>query len=321
MAAKYADSGVDIEAGDRFSEYIRSVNGSKGAGPGVSGGFASGFAVDCSAYKSPMILTTTDGVGTKLLVAKQLGRYDSVGIDLVAMCVNDLVVHGARPVDFLDYIACGNVDRVILDPLIDGIIQGCEMAGCRLAGGETAEMPDAYAKGDIDVAGFAVGIAERDSMLPIPGGIEPGCKIFGLPSSGIHSNGFSLVRSVIEKNESALLEELLTPTRIYVEEVLQLIDSGSVAGLAHITGGGLIGNISRVLPKGASAILNHDWPVPAIFETIQSRGNIDDDEMRRVFNLGVGMAIVTLRDRESSFETSAKEHGIAFFEIGSVSDG
>ena len=318
VALKYSDSGVDIEAGDRFSEFIRSINHANAEGTNVPGGFASGFAVDCSAYKNPMVLTTTDGVGTKLLVAKKIGRYDTVGIDLVAMCVNDLVVHGARPIDFLDYIACGSLDRAILDPVIEGVIRGCELAGCRLAGGETAEMPDAYAEGDIDLAGFAVGIAERDSMLPVPGGVVSGCKIYGLPSSGVHSNGFSLIRNVIDQDEKALYEELLTPTRIYVNEVLDLIDTGSVAAFAHITGGGLVGNISRILPARTSPELTYDWPVPAIFETIQNRGDIDEEEMRNVFNLGIGMAIVAAEHEESRFETAAENLGIECFEIGSV---
>ncbi len=322
MGMRYADSGVHIDRGDRFASFIKSIDSPALASDSLaSGSFASGFELDPSDGESPIVLSTTDGVGTKILVARALGVYDTIGIDLVAMCVNDLVVHGARPVSFLDYIACGAVDRSILEPIMRGIVKGCETAGCRLSGGETAELPGMYGAGDFDLAGFAVGVVDKSRLLPVAERTVAGAPVFGLASSGIHSNGFSLARSVIPSDESDLYRTLLTPTRIYVAEVLDLAATGAIVAAAHITGGGLEGNITRVIPEGLRVELGYDWPRPPIFDAIQRRGDIAEEEMRRVFNLGVGMALVVARDRRAEFETVASELGVDYFRIGTLVDG
>jgi phosphoribosylformylglycinamidine cyclo-ligase len=323
MAKRYADAGVDIDAGDGFAAFIRSIDSPAVTGslPFLSGGFAGGFEVDTTAFRRPVVLTTTDGVGTKLIVARNLGKYDTVGIDLVAMCVNDLVVHGARPVQFLDYIACASIDRSVLDQVIHGIVRGCEIAGCSLSGGETAELPGLYEPGAIDLAGFAVGIAERDAMLPREGADFRNALVYGLPSSGIHSNGLSLARSVIPPEDTSNYRELLTPTRIYVDEVLSLCDARLICAAAHITGGGLSGNLGRVIPKGTQLSLDWSWEEPAIFAAIRRAGDIEVREMRRVFNLGIGMALVVERERRTDFEALCRERAIAAVPIGTVTGG
>ncbi|AFG38005.1 phosphoribosylformylglycinamidine cyclo-ligase [Spirochaeta africana] len=312
----YASAGVDIQKGDAFAEFIAGQK-SRAVSKGI-GGFAGGIPIDLSRYTSPVMLSTTDGVGTKLLVAKQLQQYDTVGIDLVAMCVNDLAAAGADPISFLDYIACGGIRDDILQPVIQGIIAGCEQAGCTLVGGETAEMPDMYAPDDIDLAGFAVGIADADQLLPQED-ILPGDSIFGLASNGIHSNGLSLARKAIPETDLELRRELLVPTRIYVSELARLRASGLVKAAAHITGGGLVANTERVLPQGLSVAAGFDWPVPPIFDRIQQAGSIETAEMRRVFNMGVGMTIVV---RETSaFREYAQANGIELIEVGTVTAG
>ena len=316
--SSYKEAGVDIEGGDRFARFIASIK-SPALGPGI-GGFAGGMELDTSAFRRPVLLTCTDGVGTKLLVAQSLGRYDTVGIDLVAMSVNDLIVCGARPLLFLDYIAIGKLDESILHPLVEGVIAGCESASCRLAGGETAEMPDLYAAGEFDLAGFAVGIAEKEEMLPRTTEIAAGNVLIGLPSSGIHSNGLSLARKAIPREESALFEELLTPTKIYVKELMPLIESGKVLAAAHITGGGLAGNINRVLPAGLKPELTRSWATPAIFEAIRELGKIETEEMYRVFNMGIGMVLVVAAEDEQKVLSLCAGSGSPAEVIGSVAD-
>ncbi|WP_319416731.1 phosphoribosylformylglycinamidine cyclo-ligase [Marispirochaeta aestuarii] len=312
----YKEAGVDIEGGDRFARFIASIK-SPALGPGI-GGFAGGMELDLSGYREPVMLSCTDGVGTKLLIAQKLKTYNTVGIDLVAMSVNDLIVCGAKPMLFLDYIAIGGLDESILHPLVEGIIAGCEDAKCRLAGGETAEMPDLYDSGEFDLAGFAVGMVEKSRMLPKKEMIRPGDSIIGLPSSGIHSNGLSLARKAIPESETGLLKELLTPTRIYVRELTPLIESGLVLGAAHITGGGLEGNIIRVLPQGLRPVLDRNWPVPSIFEAIQKHGRIDTEEMYRVFNMGIGIALVVPRAEEASLLKLCEDRKIRALPIGRV---
>ena len=315
----YREAGVDIDRGDRFAAYIGSLR-SQAVSRGL-GGFAGGIEVDTARYTHPVVLSTTDGVGTKLLVARELGRYDTVGIYLVAMCVNDLIVCNAEPVSFLDYIACGGVDESILHPLMDGIVRGCEEAECSLAGGETAEMPDMYAPGDIDLAGFAVGIGEKGNLLPAAGGISAGDPIYGLPSSGIHSNGLSLARKIITPDRGEDYAKLLLPTRIYIKEMKTLLAAGEITAAAHITGGGLEGNLRRVLPGGLRPELSWDWQEPGIFEKIRKKGSVAEEEMRRVFNLGIGMALVVRKGREETFEETARGAKIDIRRIGVLRNG
>jgi phosphoribosylformylglycinamidine cyclo-ligase len=251
-------------------------------------------------------------------LAQELGIYNTVGIDLVAMSVNDLIVCGAEPLQFLDYIALGGLDESILHPLIKGIVAGCEEAECRLAGGETAEMPDLYAPGDFDLAGFAVGIAEKSRMLPKKDAIRPGAVLIALPSSGVHSNGLSLARKAIPAGATDLRQELLTPTRIYVPILKRVFAETSILAAAHITGGGLEGNISRVLPDGCALQIEKTWQVPAIFEVIQQQGGIESEEMYRVFNMGVGMVLVTEEDRADDLLNLLQEAGEKAFPIGRV---
>ncbi len=312
----YRDSGVDIERGDRFARFIGSINS-----PAVAttlGGFAGGVALDVSGYHEPILLSSTDGVGTKLLLAAKLGIWDSVGVDLVAMCVNDLLVCGAEPLLFLDYIACGAIDESILHPLVQGVVRGCEIAGCTLAGGETAEMPDMYGPRDVDLAGFAVGVVERSRQLPQRDRIQRGDAILGIPSSGLHSNGFSLARKVLPRS---LWNEALTPTLIYAREMRLLRTLDAVLAAAHITGGGLDANIARVLPDGVAASLDWDWPLPAIFAEVAQHGTLQPSEMRRVFNMGIGLALVVSADSLEQVCAFAAAHDIGLLRIGSVADG
>lgn len=316
----YASAGVDIDRGDRFVEYIKSLN--SGAVSRSIGGFAGGMEIDLSRFRRPILLSTTDGVGTKLLVAQRLQKFDTVGIDLVAMCVNDLIVCGARPLSFLDYIAAGRLNEDVLERLMRGIVAGCEQADCTLAGGETAEMPDLYQGDDFDLAGFAVGLVEKDEMLPRLDRMAAGDRIFGLPSTGIHSNGLSLARKVVPAAEGeSFWQELLTPTKIYVRELALLLDTGKVLAAAHITGGGLEGNFARIIPPGLTARFSYDWPVPSIFDLIRARGAIPESEMRRVFNMGVGIAFVAkLDDREAVLE-AGRQNKIDILEIGELVRG
>ena len=312
----YKSSGVDIRSGDAFARYIRSID-SPAVSAGI-GGFAGGTSLDLTGYQHPVLVSSTDGVGTKLLVAARSGVYSTIGIDLVAMCVNDLLVCGAKPLQFLDYIACGSLVQTPVREVIDGIVAGCEQADCRLVGGETAEMPDVYAPGQFDLAGFVSGIVERDRMLPRHERIAAGDPIYGVESNGLHSNGFSLARRALADAPDDVWRSLLTPTRIYAEECAVLRSVSGVTAAAHITGGGLVANIDRVLPNGFGCALTYDWPIAAIFGEVQRRGDIADDEMYRVFNMGIGLAIVVEQQSAREFEHSLNRRGIRIIQIGTV---
>ncbi len=310
----YSDAGVDIEKGDRFASYISSIKSS--AVSKAIGGFAGGVELDMSGYKKPVMMSSTDGVGTKLIVAQKLKKFDTIGIDLTAMCVNDLAVCGAWPLSFLDYIGCGSLDEEIMKEVIKGIVDGCEQAECILAGGETAEMPDIYAGNDFDLAGFCVGIAEKSEILPFTDKIRKGDIILGLPSSGIHSNGLSLARKIIPDDDKTLMKMLLEPTVIYVRAMKKLTSTGKILSAAHITGGGLEGNLSRVIPDTVKPDFNYNWKVPEIFVAIQSLGNIEQAEMRKVFNMGVGIAMIVHPQDADTVIKAASESGIDIFEAG-----
>ena len=313
----YADAGVDIEKGDNFAKFIGSINS-----PAVSksiGGFAGGVEIDLKKYRNPVLLSTTDGVGTKLMLTRQFGIYDTIGIDLVAMCVNDLIVCGAQPLNFLDYIACGKLNTEIMQEIIKGIINGCEQAECVLAGGETAEMPDVYAEDDFDLAGFCVGIVEKSKMIPRKSEIKKGDIVLGIPSAGIHSNGLSLARKVISEKDIDGRRELLRPTKIYVKELKLLLSTDMVLSAAHITGGGLEGNLKRTIPENLKAVFDYNsWSVPEIFEKIMKQGDIDLSEMRKVFNMGIGLALVAGRDNTGMLLDSARNNNITLLPIGEI---
>jgi phosphoribosylformylglycinamidine cyclo-ligase len=310
----YRDAGVDIDAGARLVERIKPLAAAT-VRPGVItglGGFGALFELPLADYRQPVLVSGTDGVGTKLKLAIELGRHDSIGIDLVAMCANDILVSGAEPLFFLDYYATGHLDLKVATSVISGIARGCELAGCALTGGETAEMPGIYAGGDYDLAGFCVGIAEKADLI-LPERVQPGDILIGLASSGPHSNGYSLIRKVIEVSGADLTEDmdgvglgerLLAPTRIYVRSVLPLTRSMEVHALAHITGGGLTENLPRVLPDHTRAVLDlSSWARPPVFDWIQTHGGIADAEMLRTFNCGVGMIIaVAADDRDLALE-------------------
>jgi phosphoribosylformylglycinamidine cyclo-ligase len=313
----YRDAGVDIAAGDALVEAIKPLAKATNR-PGVLGGlggFGALFDLKAAGFKDPILVTTTDGVGTKLKIAIETGLHETVGIDLVAMCVNDLIVQGAAPLVFLDYFATGALDVAAAAKVIGGIAEGCRLAGCALVGGETAEMPGMYAAGDYDLAGFAVGAAERGALLPA--GVAAGDAILALPSSGIHSNGFSLVRRIVndagrEWGEAyeggTLAQALMTPTRIYVAPVLALHKAGLLKAAAHITGGGLPGNLPRALPDGLGAHLAGPWAMPGILLWAQRVGGVAPEEMLRVFNCGVGMClIVTDADAATALLKAAGE--------------
>ncbi len=321
----YQDAGVDIEAGDALVERIKPLaraTNRRGVMGGL-GGFGALFDLRAAGFTDPVLVSTTDGVGTKLVVAIETGRHDSVGIDLVAMCVNDLVVQGAEPLFFLDYFATGALDVDQAARVVAGIAEGCRRAGCALVGGETAEMPGLYSKGDYDLAGFAVGAAERGALLP--SGVAPGDTILGLASSGVHSNGYSLVRRIVGERwnmpfeGTTFADTLMTPTRIYVAPLLALHRAGLLRAAAHITGGGLPGNLPRVLPDGLRAVIDTAWPVPPIFTWLAQEGRVAPDEMLRVFNCGVGMALV-VRDADAALALLAGL-GETAFRIGHIAAG
>jgi len=315
----YRDAGVDIERGENITSFIRGLK-SPSVGRQI-GAFSAGFEIDTSHYKNPVILSTTDGVGTKILVARELGRLDTIGIDLVAMCVNDLLASGALPLSFLDYIACGKIEENTIREIITGIVRGCEIAGCTLSGGETAELPDMYGEDDFDLAGFAVGIAEKNHLLPRLDSIHRGDQVFGLPSSGIHSNGLSLARKVIPPTMKEAREMLLIPTRIYSEEMKALLSTGKVLAAAHVTGGGIVSNLSRVIPKGLKPLLDFSWKIPEIFEIIRREGKIEIDEMYRVFNMGIGMCFVVSRKDKKSIVDFCHAREVDIVHMGELSDG
>ncbi len=315
----YSGAGVDVEKGDSFAAFISGFSS-----PAVSrdiGGFSGGIPFDPARFREPMLLSTTDGVGTKILVARKLGKFDTIGIDLVAMNVNDLIVCGAEPMTFLDYIACGKINEQLLREIITGVVRGCEIAGCTLTGGETAEMPDVYGPDDIELAGFCTGIVEKTQMLPRMNEMQPGDVILGLPSTGVHSNGFSLARKAISETDFDGWRELLVPTKIYVDELKNLLATGHVLAAAHITGGGLAGNFVRVIPPQCNARFSWSWNVPEIFSRIQRAGRIEMDEMRRVFNMGIGIALVVSRRDVDSVVSAASRHGTQIMEIGELTRG
>ncbi len=325
----YRGAGVDIAAGDALVERIKPVaRATARAGVvGGIGGFGAMFDPRAAGFADPVLVATTDGVGTKLRLAIETGRHATVGIDLVAMCVNDLVVQGAEPLFFLDYFATGRLDVAQAAEVIGGIAEGCRRAGCALVGGETAEMPGMYAAGDYDLAGFALGAAERGRLLPH--GVAPGDAVLGLAGSGVHSNGFSLVRRIVASAgltwshaapfapEMTLGEALLAPTRLYVRPLLALHRAGLLRAAAHITGGGLPGNLPRVLPDGAAAVLDASaWPLPPVFAWLARTGEVAADEMLRVFNCGIGMALVVADAKAARALLEAE--GETVFAIGHV---
>lgn len=309
----YAQAGVDIDAGaalvDRIKPLARATR--RPGADGSLGGFGALFDLKAAGFTDPLLVSTTDGVGTKLRIAIETGQHDTVGIDLVAMCVNDLLAQGAEPLIFLDYFATGRLDVEAAARVVGGIAEGCRQAGCALAGGETAEMPGMYAAGDYDLAGFSLGAVERGAVLPRLGDQKAGDVIIGLASSGPHSNGYSLIRRIVERSgldwsaaspfsdEETLASALMRPTRIYVRQVLPQIRAGRISACAHITGGGLIENPPRVIAEGLQARFDwHAWTPPPVFAWLQEAGGVADAEMRRTFNCGVGL-ILTVRPEDA----------------------
>lgn len=303
--ATYKEAGVDIEAGNTFVQKIKPLVKSTFRPEVMAeiGGFGGLFSLNTAKYKNPVLVSGTDGVGTKLKLAFLADRHDTVGIDLVAMCVNDIVVQGAEPLFFLDYLATGRLNPDKAAQVVTGIAEGCRQAGCALIGGETAEMPGFYADGEYDIAGFTVGVVERDQIID-GSTITVGNKLIGIASSGLHSNGYSLARRIIFDRmgldvdaplsgcSKTVAEELLTPTRIYVKSVLNLLKDFRINGIAHITGGGLLENVPRVLPNGCAARFElGSWAMPSIFTTLQEAGNVEQAEMYRTFNMGIGMVL------------------------------
>jgi phosphoribosylformylglycinamidine cyclo-ligase len=331
----YRDAGVDIDAGDALVERIKPLARSTDR-PGTMGGlggFGALFDLKAAGFRDPVLVSSTDGVGTKLRLAIEAGSHATVGIDLVAMCVNDLVVQGADPLFFLDYFATGKLEVEQAATVVAGIAEGCRQAGCALVGGETAEMPGMYQSGDYDLAGFSVGAAERDALLPKPD-IGPGDLLLGLGSSGVHSNGFSLVRRIVAASGTAwdapcpfapgktLAEALLAPTRIYVKPLLALHRAGLLKAAAHITGGGLPGNLPRVLPKGVDAEIDAArWTLPPAFPWLARAGGVAAEEMLRVFNCGLGMVCVVAAEAADQAVAELEAAGEEVFRIGTLVAG
>jgi phosphoribosylformylglycinamidine cyclo-ligase len=331
----YKKAGVDIDAGNEFVRRIRPLVRSTFRPEVLTdiGGFGGLFRFDPKKYRDPVLVSGTDGVGTKLRIAFLVGRHDTVGIDLVAMCVNDVAVCGAEPLFFLDYLAVGKLAVGKAEAIVAGIAEGCRQAGCALIGGETAEMPGFYAEEEYDLGGFAVGVVERDQIID-GSRVRPGDALVGLASTGLHSNGYSLARRVLLDEAKMSLSErapelgetlgeaLLRPTRIYVNTIRALVESGDIRAIAHITGGGLTENIPRVLPEGCRAVITRGaWKPPPLFGLIQSRGCVDTDEMARVFNLGIGLVLVVPADRADTVMRLAEAQGDQVFRIGVIAKG
>jgi phosphoribosylformylglycinamidine cyclo-ligase len=324
----YKDAGVDIDAGNALVDRIKPLVG-RTARPEVLtglGGFGGLFALRPD-YVDPVLVSGTDGVGTKLMLAQALGRHDTIGIDLVAMCVNDVLVQGAEPLFFLDYFACGRLDVEVAAAVVSGIAAGCEMAGAALIGGETAEMPDMYGDGEYDLAGFTVGVVEKSRLID-GSRIAPGDAVIGLASSGPHSNGYSLIRKILERDPDARIDgqpaadRLLAPTRIYVRPILDLPGTADVRGLAHITGGGLTENLPRVLPPTVDARIDlGSWQPGDVFDWLQKTGNVDAAEMRRTFNMGVGMVLVVPGEDLAPAIDSLNEAGESAWHLGEIIAG
>ena len=331
----YAKAGVSIEAGNALLKAIAPLaKATAGAGSNAElGGFGGFFDLKAAGYDDPLLVAANDGVGTKLKLAIDHDRHDSVGIDLVAMCVNDLIVQGAEPLFFLDYFATGKLENGVAERVVAGIAEGCKMSGCALIGGETAEMPGMYAEGDYDLAGFCVGAVEREKAVT-GAKLEAGDILLGLASSGIHSNGYSLVRRLAEDKgwklnrpalfdpEILLIEALIAPTRIYVKPLLPLMQCGRIKALAHITGGGLLENIPRVLPEGVHAHVDAgSWEQPRLMAFLQAQGNIEPEEMARTFNCGIGMVLAVSADEAALVKADLEDAGETVYQIGDICEG
>jgi phosphoribosylformylglycinamidine cyclo-ligase len=329
----YAQAGVDIDAGNALVDRIKPAAAAT-ARPGVMsglGGFGALFDLRAAGYDDPILVAATDGVGTKLKIAIDTGEYDTIGIDLVAMCVNDLVCQGAEPLFFLDYFATGKLEVEAAARIVEGIGQGCRLSGCALVGGETAEMPGMYAPGDFDLAGFAVGAMNRGAALPAS--VAAGDVLLGLASDGVHSNGYSLVRRIVERSglawdapapfaDGPLGRALLAPTRLYVKPALAAIRAGGVHGLAHITGGGLTENLPRVLPEGLGAQIDlGTWSLPPVFRWLAAEGGLAEAEMLKTFNAGIGMVLVVAADRAAALAALLTEEGERVHHLGHVLPG
>ncbi|NLD67599.1 MAG: phosphoribosylformylglycinamidine cyclo-ligase [Limnobacter sp.] len=329
----YKDAGVDIDAGDALVDRLKPLarrTMRDGVLAGI-GGFGALFEVP-RRFREPVLVSGTDGVGTKLKLAFALERHDTIGIDLVAMSVNDILVQGAEPLFFLDYFACGKLDVDVAEQVVAGIANGCEQAGCALIGGETAEMPGMYPAGEYDLAGFAVGVVEKSKILDASR-VQAGDAVIGFASSGAHSNGYSLLRRIVERAhggfDAAALradfhgrpfaDALLAPTRIYVKPVLRLLEAMPVHGLAHITGGGLVGNVPRVLPDGLQAVLHREaWTAPPLFDWLQREGAVTDEEMHRVFNCGLGMVAIVAAERADAAIALLRDAGETAWRVGEI---
>ncbi|HVY89133.1 MAG TPA: phosphoribosylformylglycinamidine cyclo-ligase [Hyphomonadaceae bacterium] len=329
----YRDAGVDIDAGEDLVEAIKPMAAStrRAGADGSLGGFGGLFDLRAAGFKDPVLVSGTDGVGTKLMLAFATGRHETIGIDLVAMCVNDVLAQGAEPLFFLDYFATGKLERGTAAKVVSGIAEGCRQAGCTLVGGETAEMPGMYAAGHYDLAGFTVGAVERSDILPRTDAMKAGDALIALPSSGPHSNGYSLVRKIVERSglkldaaapfdaKRSLGEALLAPTRIYVKTMLPLIREHRIKGLAHITGGGLTENTPRMCPDHLAPKIDYAaWTLPPVFQWLQATGNVAADEMRRTFNCGVGLVMAVEKADANGVIAALKASGEAPFVIGEL---
>lgn len=336
MAEAYKQAGVDIAAGNEAVERMKK-HVKKTFRPEVLtelGGFGGLFGLNKDKYEEPVLVSGTDGVGTKLKIAFAMDKHDTIGIDAVAMCVNDIIVQGAEPLFFLDYLACGKVEPAKIEAIVKGISDGCIQSGCALIGGETAEMPGMYQGDEYDIAGFTVGIVDKKKIID-GSSIAPGDVVLGLASSGIHSNGFSLVRRLLldqagysldqalpELEGKKLGDVVIEPTRIYVKSVLELINRVTVKGMAHITGGGFIENIPRVLPEGVNVNVEYgSWPIQPIFKLMQEKGNITNRDMFTTFNMGIGMVVVVPADQADQALSIARELGEEAYQIGIVTEG
>jgi phosphoribosylformylglycinamidine cyclo-ligase len=330
----YADAGVSIDAGNALVKAIGPLARStaRAGADAELGGFGGLFDLKAAGYDDPLLVAANDGVGTKLKLAIETGRHEGVGIDLVAMCANDLIVQGAEPLFFLDYYATGKLENEVAAAVVASIAEGCRQAGCALIGGETAEMPGMYAAGDYDLAGFCVGAVDRDKVLT-NADVRAGDLVLGLASSGVHSNGFSLVRKIVEQQHwklnasfpnvrGSLGDALLEPTRIYVRSLLPLLRERKIRGLAHITGGGLLENIPRVLPERCHAKIEADrWQLPPIFSLLQRGGELEAEELARTFNCGVGMALIIAAREADAVSAELEAAGEHVFQIGRVNEG
>ncbi len=331
-SSKYSEAGVDIDKGNAFISRIKGLVADTHSRRVINdiGGFSGLFAIGNAGYEDPVLIASTDGVGTKLTVAKLCNRHDTIGIDLVAMCVNDVIVSGAKPLFFLDYFASSTLDLDVATDVVKGIAEGCKISKCSLIGGETAEMPGLYQPGDYDLAGFVVGIGERNDIID-GSDIRVGNKIIGLASSGLHSNGFSLVRKIffeelgldvndqVEELGCTVGDELLKPTRIYVESVLNVLRDYKINGLIHNTGGGFIDNVPRILPESCKAVIHkNSWSIPPVFKFLQQKGNIPEAEMYRTFNMGIGLMALVNSDQVEDVVQQFSAMGETAFLIGEI---